>query len=203
MNNMFDTYESDLFFNFEYSKDNPSKYLTQDEIVIQNIIPNISKFVSFVRHFYVTKINFTNVRLQVFVPKNNMDKIKSIQNVFKNLKLLNSPEPRLINIVENYGPLEKELDFREFLTEITYVNLDLHNNISQAKSVACQTRIDIKTGKNIRSCLSEYFFEFSQYYKNIVSSKQEELFWERIQCKYNGKTPWDHFHFNPILGFDF
>lgn len=202
MNNI-DAYKSDSFINWEFSKDNPQRFHTQDEIVIEYIIPNLDKFVNLIRHFYVTKIKYTNVRLQVFISENNIDKFDYIQNIFSELKLINDPKPILMNIVKNYGPLEKELDFREFLTDITHINLDLHKNISQAKSMACQARVDIRTGKNIRDCLSKYFLEYSQYFKRVVQSQNDELFWERIQYKYNNKTPWDHFHFNPILGFDF
>ena len=196
-------YNSDLFICWEFSKNGPQQFITQDEIIVGNIIPNLKNFTPLVRHFYVTKINYTNVRLQVFFYENLIQKAEHIPNLFPNLTLINKIGPKIINIVENYGPLEMELDFREFLTDITYINLDLHTNISQAKSIGCKTRIDLKNGKNIKICLSDYFLEYSQHFQKLVELKKDELFWERIQYKFNGNTSWDHFHFNPILGFDF
>ena len=196
-------FESDLFICWEFSKESPQQFITQDEIVVDYILPNLNHFKEFIRHFYVTKINYTNVRLQVFFNKSFIQKADYIQNLFSELTLINKMGPKLINIVENYGPLEKELEFREFLTDISFINLDLHNHISQAKSIGCKTRINMKNGEDIRSCLSNYFFEYSQHFKKLVATKKDELFWKRIQYKFNGKTPWDHFYFNPILGFDF
>lgn len=194
----------DIFLRWEYSQQNPKKFYTQDNIVIDYFLPVRDIFREISKYFYITKIQYTNVRLQLFVNQKDVQlALDKMSEKFYDLVLLNKPTPEILKIVSSYGPLDLELDFREFLTDITNINLDLHEDISCAKSIACETRVNTKDGKDIQSCLQKYFIQTSDSYNDLVMSTRESVFWERLKYNYDDKTPWNHFFFNPILGFDF
>ena len=128
--------------------------------------------------------------------------MKLIKSELGDLQIKEEPVPKLLNIVGDYGPENMELDFREFLTDISLINLDLHSNIAQAKSIAFKTKCDTKFGANIQDCLEEYFDKSSEHYRTIFNEKRDTTFWERMNIHEPGKTRWAHFYFNPILGYD-
>lgn len=200
----------DYFVRWQFTKKDPYYFTSQEEIIVSPLIPLVRSeaFQAKVTNFYITRINFTTVRLQIFTTDDHLEDIQRLIKSSTSSLLLcekNGPNqnPR---IVDGYGPPERETDFREYLEDITKIGLDLIlGDLILAKRFAVSARFEGQPRGTLhpREILGEHFHDFSEYYRSLErdTNKLSE-FWDRFCFRYANCTPWDHFYYNIVLGAD-
>ncbi len=200
----------DYFIRWQFTKENPIPFKTQEEIILSFLIPLVEKkyFLEKANSFYITKINYTTVRLQVFV---NHKFLASLQKIVESattfLVVKNEEEPVRGNIIsKGYAPLNREMDFREYLEDITCIGLDLHkNDLVSAKNFAVKSKFESKPIGNLhpKKILNDHFHKFSKHYRLLEKGTVKiNNFWNRFCESYSNSTSWDHFYYNIVLGLD-
>jgi len=200
----------DYFIRWQITKQEAVKFKTQEDVILYFLIPLVEKkeFFEKVTNFYITKINYTTVRLQVFVNHNFLESLQEIvESAISSLFVVDKEGPTQGLIVyEDYAPSDREMDFREYLEDITRIGLDLHkSDLISAKNFAVKSRFISKPIGNLhpKDVLGEHFHGFSKYYRLLEKdSLKINNFWDRFCENYPECTPWDHFYYNIILGLD-
>lgn len=200
----------DYFIRWQFTKENPIHFKSQEEIILSFLMPLVEKkeFLEEVTNFYITKIGLITVRLQVFV---NHDFLEPLQKIVESatasliVKDKEGPTQGLV-ISKGYAPSNREMDFREYLEDITRIGLDLHkNDLLSAKKFALKSRFESKPRGALhpREVLKDHFHKLSKYYCLLEKdSVKFNTFWDRFCEKHPNSTPWDHFYYNIVLGLD-
>ena len=70
----------DYFICWQFTKRNPLTFTSQEEIIISTLIPLVRSeaFKAKVTNFYITRISFTTVRLQIFTTDEHLEGIQRI-----------------------------------------------------------------------------------------------------------------------------
>jgi len=201
----------DYFIRWQVTEKLPQSFLSQDKIVKEVIAPilNDGFFKGIVNNYYITKANYTDVRLQVFVvvEKNLKTLDAYLKHKLSNLSLTSKDGPCQQPVVfPYYGPLDKEQDFREYLQNISDIAIDFHlGNLDEAKKTAVMCRFRTKPYGVLepRHCLHMHFLQNSRHYGQLIENNMVDRFWESFAISYSRlTTPWDHFYYNIILGLD-
>lgn len=200
----------DHFVCWRFTKKDPLNFTSQEEIIVSTLVPLVRSeaFQAKVTNFYITRINFTTVRLQIFTTDEHLEDVQRIiESSTSSLLLCEKSGPKQNpRIVGGYGPAERETDFREYLEDITKIGLDLIlGDLILAKRFAVSARFEGQPRGPLhpREILGEHFHDSSEYYRSQErdTNKLSE-FWDRFCLRYANRTPWDHFYYNIVLGKD-
>jgi len=209
------------FFKWQFTKENPTPFKTQVEVIKDNLIP-LSEDKIFQEKkfsFYITKVYLTNVRLGVLVEEKNLKELQDIVSKYTNSLKLNSIDPE--KPMENNGwdgsPQKTnftfskkcsdntEIFYTNYLESITRIGIDLHkNDLHQAISKATEFAFTIKPIGNLipRETLDGYFREVSEFYRNRKGDDLD-IFWGDCGFGYlQGTTEGAHFYYNIVIGID-
>ena len=200
----------DYFVCWRVTKRNPLLFTSQEEIVVSTLIPLVRSeaFQAKVTNFYITRIGRTTVRLQIFTTDEHLEDIQRIIESSTSSLLLcekNGPNPDP-KIVSGYGPPEREIDFREYLEDITKIGVDLLlRDLILAKRFAVSARFEGQPRGTLhpQEILGEHLHGSSEYYRSLERDTDKlSKFWDRFCLRYANRTPWDHFYYNIVLGAD-
>lgn len=200
----------DYFVCWQFTKRNPLPYTSQEEIIVSTLIPLVRSetFQAKVTNFYITRIYSTTARLQIFTTDEHLEGIQRIIESSTSSLLLrekNGPNPDP-EIVSGYGPSEFEIDFREYLEDITRIGLELLLGDSiLAKQFAVSARFESQPRGTLhpQEILGEHLHDSSEYYRSLErDTNRLTEFWDRFRLHYVNHTPWDHFYYNIVLGAD-
>jgi len=200
----------DYFVCWQFTKRNSLPYTSQEEIIVSNLIPLVRSktFQAKVTSFYITRIFLTTVRLQIFTTDEHLEDIQRIIESSTSSLLLyekNGPNSNP-KVVSGYGPPEYEVDFREYLEDITKIGLELLiGDLNLAKGFAVSARFESQPRGTLhpQEILGEHFHDSSEYYRSLERDTNRLIeFWDRFRLHYVNRTPWDHFYYNIVLGAD-
>lgn len=200
----------EYFISWQFTQKDPLTFKAQEEIIVSTLAPLVRSetFVSMVTNFYITRIRFTTARLQIFTTHEHQEKIQSLIKESTSHLLLcekNGPNPNP-KIVGGYGPPEREMDFRQYLEDITQIGLDLHlGDLTLAKQFALRARFDSQPRgeSQPQEILEDHFRKGSEHYQLLEKNANRlNAFWNNFCFYYNNSTPWDHFYYNMVLGAD-
>lgn len=201
---------------YQFAPKNPAPFKSQADIITSNLAPLVEEK-SFQRgksNFYITKVNYTNVRLVVFTTHEYLNDIKRVVEFYTASLILpndnwggNEIEGGTAGSQAYYESHAEELDFRNYLENITKIGLDLHKeDLALAVPFALQARFEAQPIKPLHPqvILESHFRELSEHYRSLEANPDElNRFWKHFCYRYRRTaTPWNHFYCNIVLGID-
>lgn len=207
---------------WQWTKENPTIFETQLDIINSNLMPLLEDetFRENALSFYITRVFFTNVRLNVHAEEENIQELQDTVTGYIEQLLLNPheldndtrgwrDEDNGWNGERSESPLSLsgcDRDFHlNYLNDITLIGLDLHRNdttsaVQKAAEVSCNiTPIGIL---NPRETLDPHFRERSLTYQQKRNSALDD-FWGSCGFGYRqGSTEGAHFYYNMVMGID-
>jgi hypothetical protein len=195
----------DLLVRWQFTKDNPTEYKTQVDIIKCNLTPLIEdkSFQNIILSFYITRQERTDVRLAVFVEEDNLEALRNIVKKYTSSLEISAGDNDWngSSVNDPFLPDCEGSFYKEYLEDISFIGIGFHKGNLELLSVD-----KIMQLANSREELNALFQKLSKGYKE---KNPEELnkFWGICGWDFKSTTPGSemdgpHFFYNLALGCD-